>query len=47
MCNKILANYAHALEFVPNCCKTKKMCNEAVNTSPSAIKFVPGCYKTQ
>ena len=47
MCNKTVDNYAHALEFVPDCCKTQEMCNKAANTSPSAIQFVPECYKIQ
>ena len=37
----------HALEFVRDCCKTRKRCNKAVNTSPSAILFAAECYKTQ
>ena len=37
MCNQAVANYVHALEFVPHCYKTEEMCNYAVNTSPSAI----------
>ena len=32
MCNEAVDNYAHALEFVPDCYKTQKMCNKAVNT---------------
>ena len=40
MCNKAAANYANALEFVPDCYKTQKMCNKAFDTSPSATQFV-------
>ena len=36
MCNKTTDNYAHALEFFPNCYKVQNMCNKAINTSPSA-----------
>ena len=31
MCNQAVDNYAHALEFVPECYKTQKMCDKAVN----------------
>ena len=24
MCNKVVDNFVHTLEFVPDCCKTKK-----------------------
>ena len=34
MCNKIIGNYPHALEFVPECYKTQKMSDKAVNTYP-------------
>ena len=37
MFNKPVDNYAHALEFVPDCYKI---------ASISAIQFVPECYKT-
>ena len=47
MCNKAVDNYSHALEFVPDCCKTQEMCNKAVNTHTSAIQFVPECCKIQ
>ena len=40
-------SYVHALEFVPNCCKTQKTCNKAINTYPSPIQFVSECYKNQ
>ena len=47
MCNKIVDNCPHALEFVPECYKTQKMCDKAVDTHPSTIQFVPEemCYK--
>ena len=47
MCNKVIENYLHALEFVPECYKTQKNCNKAVNTYPSSITYVPECYKIQ
>ena len=47
MCDKAIDNYAYALEFVSDCCKTQKMCNKAANTYPSTMRFVPECYKTQ
>ena len=47
MCNKVVDNYPHALEFVPEYYKPQKMSDEAVDTYPSAIKFVPECHKTQ
>ena len=47
MCDEVVDNYAHAVEFVPNCYKSQKICNKAVNTYLSTIRFVPECYKTQ
>ena len=47
MCDKAVANYLHALEFVPKYYKTKEMRSNGVNTHPSTIKFVPECYKAQ
>ena len=47
MCNEAVDDCAHALELVPNCCKTQNMYNKAVDTYTSTIRFVPGCYKTQ
>ena len=47
MCDKAVENYSHALEFVPECDKTKKMCDKAVDPYPSTIQFVLECYKTQ
>ena len=41
MCNKLVDNYLHALEFVPECFVTQKMCDKSVDTYPSTIKFVP------
>ena len=41
MCDKIVGNYPHALEFVPECYKTQKMCDKAVNTYPSITEYVP------
>ena len=46
-CNKANDNYPHALEFVPECYKIKKVCDKSVNTCPSIIKFVPECLITQ
>ena len=31
-CNKAADNYAHALEFVPDCYKTQKIDNKAVGS---------------
>ena len=47
MCNKAVDNYLHALEFVSECYKTKKMCDIAADSYLSKIQFVPECYKTQ
>ena len=30
MCDKTVDYYPHALEFVPDCCKTKKICNKVL-----------------
>ena len=40
MFDRAVDNYAHELEFVPDCCKTQNMCNKAVNTYPFTIRFV-------
>ena len=47
MYNKAVDNYAHALEFVPECYKTWEMWNKAANTFPSTIQFAPEYCKTQ
>ena len=39
MCNKAVDNYPHALEFVSECYKTRKMCDKVVNNYPSTVKF--------
>ena len=41
MCNKAVDNYAHALEFVPDCYETQKMGDKAVDTSLSLKEYVP------
>ena len=43
-CNKVVDNYPHALEFVPDCYKTQEMCNKAVNIYRSTTKFVLKYY---
>ena len=40
MCDKAVDNYAHALQFVPNCYKIQKMCNKSVDTHASAMQFL-------
>ena len=47
MCNKVVDNYSHALEFVPENYKTQKTCDNAASTYLSTIKFVPECFMTQ
>ena len=47
MCNKAVDNYPHALEFVSECYKTKKVCDIAADSYLSKIQLVPECYKTQ
>ena len=47
MCNKVVDNYPHALELVPECYKPQKMCDKDVDTYPSTIKLVPECLMTQ
>ena len=46
MFNKAVYNYPHALEFVPECCKTQKMRDKVVDTYLSTIEFVPECFLT-
>lgn len=45
--SKSVPDYVLALQFVPDCYKTKEMCKKVANTSPSAIHFASNCYKTQ
>ena len=40
-------NYPHALEFVPECYKTKKTRDKTVDAYPSTTQFPPEFYKTQ
>ena len=47
MCNKVVENYFHALEFVLDCYKTKKKCDEDVDICPSTLKFVPLWFMAQ
>ena len=47
MCNKAVDNYPHALAFVSECYKTKKMCDIAADSYLSKVQLVPECYKTQ
>ena len=47
MCDKALDNYPHALKFVPDFYKTKKMFDKVVSSHPCSIQFVPECYNTQ
>ena len=47
MCYEAVDNYAYALEFVPDYCKTQEMCDQAVDTCPFAFDSVPDRFKTQ
>ena len=47
LCEKVVDNYLHALEFVPDCYITQKMCDKAVITYPSTIEYVPYRFKSQ
>ena len=47
MCDKAVDNYDHALEFVPDRCKSQKMYDEVIDDYPSTIQFVSEGYKTQ
>ena len=38
MCNKVVDNYLHALEYVPDCYMTQNMRDKAVNTHPSTTE---------
>ena len=44
ICNKVVDNYSHALEFS---IRLRKICDKAVSTHPSTIQVVPECYKIQ
>ena len=45
MGNKVVDNYPHALEFVPNYFKTQKTCNKTVDTYPFEVQYVLDWYK--
>ena len=47
MCDKAVDNYPHALEFIPECYKIKKMCDNAGDNYPSTIEYVPDQLETQ
>ena len=47
MYNTAVDNYPHALEFVPECYKTKKMFNKTIDIYHSTIKFVHKYLMTQ
>ena len=40
MCNRVVDNYYHGLEFVPECFITQEICDKVVNTHSSTIQFV-------
>ena len=40
MCNRVVDNYYHALEFVSECFMTQEICDKVVNTHSSTIQFV-------
>ena len=42
-CNKVIDNYPHVLEFVPECCKIKKVCDKSV---PEFYKIKKVCDKS-
>ena len=44
---RVVDNYLHALEFVPECYKTEKMCDKAVDAYLSTTDFAPECFMTQ
>ena len=46
MCHKTVDNYFHAIEFVPECCKTQKINDQAIDICPSKIKYVHIRLKT-
>ena len=47
MCSRAVHNYAHALEFVPECCKAQELCDEPVDTCRFVFDSIPDRYKTQ
>ena len=47
MCNKAVANYPLALEFVSEGYKTQNIYDKAVDTHLTTIRFFPGYYKTK
>ena len=44
MCNKAVENYPHALEFVPECCKTQKMRDKVVHRCFFVFDSIPDQY---
>ena len=47
MYDEVVDNYSHALKFVPDCYKTKKMCDKSVTDYPSEMQLVSDCCITQ
>ena len=47
MCNKVVDNYPHTLEFVPDCYIAQECMIKLSILTFSTIKFVPEYYKTQ
>ena len=47
MCDKVVHNYPHALNVVPDCYITQKMFDKVVNTYHTTIKLAPECYKAR
>ena len=41
MCDKAVDNYAHALEFVPECYNTQEMCDKDFDRCFIVFGFVP------
>ena len=47
MCDKAVATYLSAIQFVPDRQKTPKTCDKAVDTCPFVFDSVPHRYTTQ
>ena len=46
LCNKAVNSSPFAMQFVPDCYKTRAMCIKAVDTFPFVFDSVPYQYKT-
>ena len=47
ICEKIVNDYPHVKDSLPNCYMSQEMYEKSVNTCPYTLQFVVDWYKTQ